>query len=249
MDLKKLAEPFDEKDIEWRIQASGKNANGIWARCLAYIDNRAIMDRLDEVCGIENWSNEFLQTETGFLCGLGIRIQDNQWVWKWDGAEATNVEAFKGGLSSAMKRCAVQWGMGRYLYNLEAGWAEISEKGKFSAKTKDGEWFKWNPPALPDWALPKGKQDDSTSHTQTASDQVKDEFAGTEVKQTHKSKEDAMAFIKSYEMSLKKKEIQEYWTKLSPRDKYDLCYINGWIWEQITKHIETSLEQQMEVPF
>ena len=54
-----------------------------------------------------------------------------------------------------MKRAAVQWGLGRYLYDLEEGWAQAHEGGRFSAKTKDGKWFKWDPPTLPEWAVPK----------------------------------------------------------------------------------------------
>jgi len=156
MNLKDLAKPFPAKDIEWRIQSSGKNDKGIWAMCLAYVTNRAIMDRLDEVCGPENWKNDFAPApEGGILCGISIKCGD-EWVTKWDGAENTQVEAIKGGLSSAMKRAGSQWGIGRYLYNLDTGWADIATNGKFSAKTKDNTWFKWNPPALPSWALPDG---------------------------------------------------------------------------------------------
>lgn len=59
MDLLKLAEPFPEGDLEWRIQSAGKGNNGIWARCVPYISNRAIMQRLDDVCGPGNWRNDY----------------------------------------------------------------------------------------------------------------------------------------------------------------------------------------------
>lgn len=156
MDLTKLKEPFRAEDIEWRIQQAGTGKNGQpWAMCLAYVTNRAIMNRLDDICGAENWKNEYKTApDGGILCGISIKCGD-EWVTKWDGAENTQVEAVKGGLSGAMKRAAVQWGIGRYLYNLEASWAEISENGRFQGKTKDGKWFKWNPPRLPDWALPR----------------------------------------------------------------------------------------------
>jgi len=158
MDLTKLKDCFEEKDIEWRVQQAGTNRNGQpYAMVLAYVTNRAIMNRLDEVCGAENWKNEFKNApDGGILCGISIKCGD-EWVTKWDGAENTQIEAVKGGLSGAMKRAAVQWGIGRYLYELESNWAEISENGKFSAKTKEGKWFKWNPPRLPDWALPRRK--------------------------------------------------------------------------------------------
>lgn len=155
MDFKKLHEPFSPHDIEWRVQSSGEKNGNVWAKVLAYVTNRAIQERLDEVCGPENWRNEFKESpDGGVLCGLSIRVGD-EWVTKWDGAENTQVEAVKGGLSGAMKRAGVQWGIGRYLYNLPEGWAEITESGKYSGKTKDGNWFRWNPPQLPKWALPE----------------------------------------------------------------------------------------------
>lgn len=51
MNLDQLDASFASEDIEWRIQQAGKNNNGIWTKVLAYVTNRAIMKRLDEVCG------------------------------------------------------------------------------------------------------------------------------------------------------------------------------------------------------
>lgn len=156
MNLAKLREPFAATDIEWRVGRAGKNSRGIWAMCLAYITNRAIMERLDDVCGPTNWRNDYREAPAGgVLCGLSIRVGD-EWVTKWDGAENTDMEAVKGGLSGAMKRAAVQWGIGRYLYDLPEGWATISDSGRYYGKTKDGDVFHWDPPALPEWALPGG---------------------------------------------------------------------------------------------
>ena len=157
MDLSKLKDCFEPSDIEWRLQQCGKGSNGkIWGMALAYVTNRAIMNRLDEVCGPENWKNEFKAApDGGILCGISIKIGD-EWVTKWDGAENTDIEAVKGGLSGAMKRAAVQWGIGRYLYKLEESWINANENGAYRGKTKDGTIFKWDAPALPAWALPNG---------------------------------------------------------------------------------------------
>lgn len=161
MDLKRLAEPFAPDDIGWRAQQVGDKNGRPWVKCLAYVTSRAVQQRLDEVCGPENWQNEFRPApDGGLLCRIGIRVSLLngtglvEWVWKEDGAENTDVEGVKGGLSGAMKRAAVQWGIGRYLYDLPEGWGVVSENGRYSAKTKDGKWFKWDPPVLPDWALP-----------------------------------------------------------------------------------------------
>jgi hypothetical protein len=84
-------------------------------------------------------------------------------VTKWDGAENSQIESVKGGLSDSFKRAAVKWSIGRYLYRLEEGWAEIADDNdrdayRGEAKDKSGQkvYFKWYPPRLPDWALPSG---------------------------------------------------------------------------------------------
>lgn len=156
-----LKRPFPAKDIEWRIQRSGVTDKGKpWAVVLAYVTNRAIQNRLDEVFGIEGWQNAFRDHEKAVECGIGAKFGD-EWIWKWDAAEETQVEAVKGGRSAAMKRAGVQWGIGRYLYDLEANFAECSLNDadgwqRASAKDKQGKFtsFYWRPPTLPDWALP-----------------------------------------------------------------------------------------------
>ncbi len=158
IDFKALTARFYPEEIEWRIGQSGKNANGFWSKAFAYIDNRAILKRLDDVLGPENWQDRVEPGPDGAVCGIGIKV-DGEWVWKWDGAERTDFEPFKGALSGAEKRAASKWGIGRYLYALPEGWCECSPTAKDGwnfAKTKDGERFWWIPPTLPDWALPEG---------------------------------------------------------------------------------------------
>jgi len=141
-----LSAPFRECDLEWRLQSSGKNDGNIWASCLVYVNNRAIMNRLDECVGIARWKNE--QPIPGPCGGLlqGVSIDfGGRWVTKWDGATNTDVSPVKGGISDAMKRAAVQWGIGRYLYNAPDGYAVISDSGPYKGKTKDGARFKWSP--------------------------------------------------------------------------------------------------------
>jgi hypothetical protein len=117
------------------------------------------MNRLDDVCGPENWKNDFINAPGGgVLCGLSIKIAD-EWVTKWDGADNTNIEAVKGGLSGAMKRAAVQWGIGRYVYDLSETYAVINENGKhYQGADSKNKYpaFKWDEPQLPSWALPEG---------------------------------------------------------------------------------------------
>jgi hypothetical protein len=163
--LRKLADPFPPGDVEWRIQTSGDKNGKPWARVLAYVTNRAIQQRLDDVAGPENWQDRFhTGPDGGVVCEIGIYCergegQAPEWIWKQDGAENTDIEKVKGGLSNAEKRCGAKWGIGRYLYNLEEGFARVHEGGRFFAKLKSGASFRWDPPTLPTWALPGGSGD------------------------------------------------------------------------------------------
>lgn len=172
MDLNKLKEPFPETDIEWRLQSCGEKNGKFWGKALAYITSRAVQDRLDEVCGPDNWKTSIEKTGDTYLCTLSIRVKHEdgtyEWISRTDGADATDIEPVKGGISGAIKRAAVHFGIGRYLYNLDEGWADVCENGKLTGCTKEKKYFKWNPPKLPAWALPggSGKPDSKSAYNQ-----------------------------------------------------------------------------------
>lgn len=164
LDLGRLKEPFRPWEVEWRVGRAGKKNGDVWARVLAYITSRAIMDRLDEVCGPDGWQTAFREGDDHLQAGIGIRVGD-EWVWKWDGTGRldasgglSGTDAGKGDFSNALKRAAVQWGVGRYLYDLDEGWAHVHPKGEHYGrlpKDKGGDSFRWDPPDLPSWALPE----------------------------------------------------------------------------------------------
>lgn len=138
-----LSSPFPPEEVEWRITAKSKdNTKGLVA---AYINNRAVMNRLDNVVGFNNWQSKFICNNDGAVCELSIKI-DGEWITKSDGASNTDIEAVKGGLSNAMKRAAAQWGIGRYLYKLPGVWVNIKPKGRSYEIAEK--------PKLPAWALP-----------------------------------------------------------------------------------------------
>lgn len=148
IDLKRLQEKFKLKDIEWRVQTTGKKNDGsLWALIVPYLTNRSIQQRLDDVCGAGNWKNEIIPIEKGFICGISIFL-NGQWVTKYDGAPMTDIEPIKGGISDSMKRSAVQWGMGRQLYEFPKVYADVSSERKQGyeyQKTKDGVMY-WKVP-------------------------------------------------------------------------------------------------------
>ena len=108
--LQQLKDPFDPNLIKFRPTGG---------RAAAYIDARDVMKRLDTVMGTENWRDKYISVEGGFVCELSLRI-NGEWIAKSNGANNTKVEPVKGGISSAFKRAAVNWGVGRYLYYMPA---------------------------------------------------------------------------------------------------------------------------------
>ena len=125
--LSALKAPFPPDCISWRVGATNKDkSKGI---ALAYIDARDVMQRLDEVCGPENWQCDYPHAGQKTVCRIGIRL-NGEWVWKANGAGDTDIEADKGALSDAFKRAGVLWGIGQYLYELDSPWVALEQKGR-----------------------------------------------------------------------------------------------------------------------
>lgn len=127
IDFAKLRAPFPPEKISWRVGSTNKDKNKGMA--LAYIDARDVMERLDEVCGPRNWQCRYPHANGKTVCDIGIKVE-GEWVWKADGAGDTDFEAEKGAMSDALKRAAVRWGIGRYLYDIDASWVAIEAVGK-----------------------------------------------------------------------------------------------------------------------
>lgn len=176
-----LAKPFKPEEILWRIGRKSKDKTK--ATVLAYIDSRAIQRRLDEVLGAGNWTVKYTPVDMGtvekknnytgdvsqtpvkgFMCEILIRYQDengmNNNATKMDGANITDFEPFKGGLSDSFKRTAAAFGIGRYLYDLKETWVPIDQWGNFT------------PPKLPLWALPEGYVDNNPNYGKEISSPV-----------------------------------------------------------------------------
>jgi len=125
--MKELKAPFKEDELEFRVGATNKDKS--MGLALAYVEARAIQNRLDEVVGFNNWKVTYREVNGGFICSMSLRI-DSEWVSKEDGAQNTDYESVKGGISSAFKRVAASgWGIGRYLYDVKNQWFPIKPKG------------------------------------------------------------------------------------------------------------------------
>ena len=142
-----LAEPFPPDCVGWK-PIMVKNNKGL---AFAYLDARSVCNRLDDVVGIGDWQDRYAIDGSGsVVCRLSVRI-DDKWVTKVDvgslSEQQDGGDRLKAAFSDALKRAAVKWGVGRYLYDLEPQWCDYDPVRKqFTQK-----------PRLPAWALPKGK--------------------------------------------------------------------------------------------
>lgn len=109
--LEQLAAPMDS--VRWRVQ-SQKNGKAI---CVPYIDSRDAQRRLDEVMGLD-WQSRHRDVNGKVYCEIGVKI-DGEWVWRSDVGTETKIESAKGEASDSFKRAAVQWGVGRFLYDID----------------------------------------------------------------------------------------------------------------------------------
>ena len=107
--MRALARPFPVSAVSFRKGPGG-------GKELAYITARDVMNRLDTEVGIDGWQDEYQYIGDRMICKLSLRIC-GQWVTKCDGADDTNIEGAKGGISDAFKRAAVKFGIFRYAYH------------------------------------------------------------------------------------------------------------------------------------
>lgn len=163
IDWAALAAPFEPSEMEWRV--GQKTKDGRKATLLAYLTARAVMDRLDRVVGPAHWRDAYVPvvegTKTvGYLCTLELEVRPGVWVPRADVSDTSDIEALKGAVSGALKRAAVKWGIGRYLYGLDSSWHEIREG--YAPRGTDAVYCPMEggkpghilPPTLPDWARP-----------------------------------------------------------------------------------------------
>jgi hypothetical protein len=125
MDLKQLLEPMP---YQWKIQSWNREKTK--ACCVAYIDARDAMRKLDSVCGPDNWKDRYYEAMGQLFCEVSIKVNAD-WVGKSDSGivtadtEKVDLEMTqKGSASDAFKRACVKWGIGRFLYDLDMVWLD-----------------------------------------------------------------------------------------------------------------------------
>jgi hypothetical protein len=139
-----LRASFAVEDVRFKPAVVSGNR----ALAIAYVDARAIMDRLDEVLGVDGWQDSYEMLSDGnVVCRLRLRI-NGEWITKVDvGSQSEggdDGDKLKGAFSDSLKRAAVKFGCGRYLYRLPATWCAYDDSKKCFIHS----------PKLPSWAVP-----------------------------------------------------------------------------------------------
>ncbi len=139
-----LTRPFSVKEVRFKPLV----VKGQRALASAYIDCRCVQERLDEVLGLHGWADDYSILDDGsVVCRLSVCI-NSTWITRCDvGSPSEQPDAgdrLKAAFSDALKRAAVKFGVGRYLYRLPLQWQEYDPVKKQFSK----------PPTLPAWALP-----------------------------------------------------------------------------------------------
>ncbi|MGF1579142.1 MAG: Rad52/Rad22 family DNA repair protein [Gemmataceae bacterium] len=152
-----LAEPFEEMELHHKPQTLSKDGNR--ALAITYVDARVIQDRLDQVLGVENWQDSYKVLEDGtVVCRLRLKLGD-AWVTKVDvgspSVQGDEGDRRKAAFSDALKRAAVKFGVGRYLYRLPIQWVPYDSQKKVLREK----------PKLPLWARPKPKEKEESPAT------------------------------------------------------------------------------------
>lgn len=168
----RLSEPFALSELRYRTAFSPPRGGGV-AQVLAYVDARSVAERLNQVVGTENWNDSYLPislqetveqdvSESGrFVTKYSRDLSPHSTitfpryhegviasltvlgVTKSDVGSISFSDPLKGAVSDALKRVAVKFGIGSYLYDLKGLNATVDSKGRVV-----------EPPQLPDYALP-----------------------------------------------------------------------------------------------
>lgn len=140
----KLNAPFETTGVDGQTYSAHKwkpqVINNLEAICVPYIDSRQVIDRLNEVLGVDGWSNTLVEMSgEGLICELTI-IVDGKEITKSNIGVKSEYAAEKGQASDALKRAATNFGIGAYLYNMEpVKLKSVVVKGKKYAATEKGE--------------------------------------------------------------------------------------------------------------
>lgn len=126
--------------MQWRIEALSRDKKR--ALVVPYVDARTVLDRLDRVVGPEGWQDAYevladgeraVRDERGERRERLVEVKCRLTVLGVTKEDVGEGDSLKAAFSDALKRAAVKFGVGRYLYRLEKQWVDYDpEKGRFT---------------------------------------------------------------------------------------------------------------------
>lgn len=122
-----LIKPFPQSVVELKPTATTNDKS----RALAspYVDMRCYYNRLDKICGPENWASSIILSNRGAVCALTIFGVTKAATGDYP-IDARDENPVTSAESQAFKRACSAFGLGRYLYSLPQIWADYDEKKK-----------------------------------------------------------------------------------------------------------------------
>jgi hypothetical protein len=151
----KLEVPFQPAQVEWRVMATGQD--GRRGLIMPYADQRAYIDRLNEIFTPAGWTRKYtVTTSANFerddkklvakvfvtcdltIHGIGSHSATGE-EWTDDDHAGTSAEA------QAFKRACACFGLGRYLYHFTETWVDLNDRQQLLEE-----------PQLAGWATPEG---------------------------------------------------------------------------------------------
>lgn len=155
-----LAAPFEVTEVKFKPQAVSGNR----ALAVPFVDARVIQDRLDDVLGVMGWQDSYECLPDGaVVCRLRVRV-GGEWITKEDvggqSEQPDEGDRRKAAFSDALKRAAVKFGIGRYLYRCKPQWVDYDPQKRQILKAPTlpvpvGETLKMPEPADKKPAKPK----------------------------------------------------------------------------------------------
>jgi hypothetical protein len=145
---KALAAPFTKTvagktfpAIKWLPKDTKSNQGKIM--CVPFIDRELVINRLNDVLGINGWQFSPKREGDGSKTGeLSIKVEGD-WITRGDTGTASKYDGEKGSTSDSLKRAATQFGVGTYLYSIGHRWinGKQNNSGKMQPVDHNGKFL------------------------------------------------------------------------------------------------------------
>jgi hypothetical protein len=150
----KLSAPFEVLGADGKRYPNHKwftkTKKGEFAICVPYIDATQVSGRLNEVLGVDGWSNTLIEmsSEHPIICELTLIVNGKE-ITRSDIGTSSNLvysekaAQEKGRASDALKRAAKLFGVGEYLSEIQpVKLKKVASGGKTYAATEEGRALK-----------------------------------------------------------------------------------------------------------